>query len=206
MKIRGNEQRIGALVAAVIRVFGRTLRMDIEDRCGLLSPDLKQPVIWTFWHNRMFVVPLLRERVPHRRGAVLTSASRDGEIIAAVMSRFGLQSVRGSTSRRGAVALLQLTGALERGLDVAVTPDGPRGPMYKLGSGVVFLARQTGAAILPIRIEYSRAVRLKSWDRFMIPLPFSKVRIVCDELIFVPPEVDTEAERARIEQIMQPTE
>jgi lysophospholipid acyltransferase (LPLAT)-like uncharacterized protein len=135
---------------------------------------------------------------------VLTSASRDGAIIAAVMKSFGLKSVRGSTSRRGAAALLELTGTLEAGEDVAVTPDGPRGPCYKLGPGVVFLAQQTRAAILPIHIEYSRAVRLKSWDRFMIPLPFAKVRILCDQLIFVAPGADLEAERGRIEQLMRP--
>jgi lysophospholipid acyltransferase (LPLAT)-like uncharacterized protein len=161
-------------------------------------------MIWTFWHNRMFVVPLLRVRAAHRTGAVLTSASKDGEVIAAVMKCFGLRSVRGSSSRRGAMALLSLTGALEAGEDVAVTPDGPRGPRYKLGPGVVFLAQQTGAGILPIHIEYSRAVRLKSWDRFMIPLPFTRVRVICDDLIFVSPEADPEAERARIEKIMQP--
>lgn len=205
MRTRGKEKKIGKLAAALIRVIGRTLRIKAEDRSGVLNRDFKQPMIWTFWHNRMFVVPLLRGYAPHRTGAVLTSASKDGEMVAAVMESFGLKCVRGSSSRRGATALLALTGTLEAGEDVAVTPDGPRGPRYKLGQGVVFLARQTGAGILPIHIEYSRAVRLKSWDRFMIPLPFAKVRVIFDKLIFVPPEADTEAERARIEKLMQPT-
>ena len=205
VKMRGSGEKIGKLAAFFIRAIGWTLRMELEDRSGLLKREFKQPLIWTFWHNRMFVVPLLRDRYArHRMGSVLTSASEDGAIIAAVMKSFGLKSVRGSSSRRGAAALLALTDALEAGEDVAVTPDGPRGPRYKLGPGVVFLARQTGAAILPIHIEYSRAVRLKSWDRFMIPLPFAKVRVICDELIFVAPDTDTEAERARIEQLMQP--
>jgi lysophospholipid acyltransferase (LPLAT)-like uncharacterized protein len=133
---------------------------------------------------------------------VLTSASRDGAIIAAVMKSFGLRSVRGSSSRRGTAALLALAGTLEAGEDVAVTPDGPRGPRYKLGPGVVFLARQTGAGILPIHIEYSRAVRLRSWDRFMIPLPFAKVRVICGELIFVGRDADMEAEQRRIEGVL----
>ena len=204
MKLRGNEERIGGVVAGLIRLIGWTLRLQVEDRAGVMKPQT-QSMIWTFWHNRMLVVPLLRERfAPHRRGAVLTSASRDGAIIAAVMTRFSLRSVRGSSSRRGAAALIALKGELDAGSDVAVTPDGPRGPRYKLGPGVVFLAQQTGAGILPIRIEYSRVVRLKSWDRFMIPLPFSKVRVIFDNLIFVAPGADTEAERARIEQIMHP--
>jgi hypothetical protein len=204
VKIRGDEEKIGKLVAWMIRVIGWTLRMQIEDRAGVTDSNCKQPMIWTFWHNRMFVVPLLRLRAPHRTGAVLTSASRDGAIIAAVMKNFGLKSVRGSTSRRGATALLELTGTLEAGEDVAVTPDGPRGPRYKLGSGVVFLARQTGAAILPIHIEYSRALRLKSWDRFMIPLPFAKVRIICDTLVFVPPDADMEEAVRNLEQVLRP--
>jgi lysophospholipid acyltransferase (LPLAT)-like uncharacterized protein len=206
VKIRGNEEGIGKLIAVLIRLIGRTLRITVEDRAGLLNREFKQSMIWTFWHNRMFVVPLLPHRYArHRTGAILTSASRDGAIIAAVMASFGLKCVRGSSSRRGVTALLELAGTLKAGEDVAVTPDGPRGPLYKLGQGVVFLAQQTGAAILPIHIEYSRAVRLKSWDRFMIPLPFAKVRILCDKLIFVPPEADLETERLKIEQLMHPT-
>jgi len=206
MKIRGNPEMIGGLVAGLTRVIGWTLRIRIEDRARLLDPAFKQPLIWTFWHNRMFVVPLLRLRAAHRTGAVLTSASTDGEIIAAVMKRFGLKSVRGSTSRRGATALLQLAGTLEAGEDVAVTPDGPRGPCYKLGPGVVFLARQTGAGIMPIHVEYSRAIRLKSWDRFMIPAPFSAVRIVCDEPVMVPAETEMETMREGIEKLMAPAD
>jgi hypothetical protein len=150
------------------------------------------------------VVPLLHLRAPHRAGAVLTSASRDGAIIAAVMRNFSLKSVRGSTSRRGATALLELTGTLKAGEDVAVTPDGPRGPRYKLGPGVVFLARQTGAAILPIHIEYSRVLRLKSWDRFMIPLPFTKVNVIFGDLVFVPPDADMEDAVSDLQRILTP--
>jgi hypothetical protein len=199
------EQRLGGLIAAVVRVLGCTLRVRVEDRCGVTNPDNAQRMIWTFWHNRMLIVPLLRARwAAHRDGAVLTSASRDGAIIAAAMSRFRLTSVRGSSSRRGATALIALKGTLDSGADVAVTPDGPRGPCYKLGQGIVFLAQQTGAGILPIHIEYSRAVRLKSWDRFMIPLPFSTVRVIFDSLIFVPPGADIETERVKIEKLLQP--
>jgi len=120
------------------------------------------------------------------------------------MKSFGLGSVRGSSSRRGGAALIGLREVLEKGEDPAITPDGPRGPVYKLGQGVVYLAQQTGTGILPIHIEYSRAVRLKSWDRFMIPLPFSKVHVTFDEIIFVAPEADIEEERVRIEALMQP--
>ena len=206
MKIPIGEERIGKMAAALIRVIGCTLRMNIEDRGGLLDRNFRQPLIWTFWHNRIFVVPLLRDRyVRHRMGTVLTSVSKDGAIIAAVMKSFGLKSARGSTSRRGAAALREMAAALAAGEDAGIVPDGPRGPRYKVGPGLVYLARLTGAGILPIHIEYSRALRLKSWDRFMIPLPFTKVRVICDRPIYVPPDADIEAERVRIEQLMQPT-
>jgi lysophospholipid acyltransferase (LPLAT)-like uncharacterized protein len=205
MKIRGQEKRIGKLAALLIRIIGSTLRVDFEDRCGAQDPANPQRMIWTFWHNRMFVIPLLPMRyIKHRTGAALTSASKDGDIIASVMESLHLKSVRGSSSRGGTAALLALGVALAGGDDVAITPDGPRGPIYKLGRGVVYLAQETGAGILPIHVEYSRALRLKSWDRFMIPLPFSRVRIILDNLIFIPAGADMEAERVRIEQLMQP--
>jgi lysophospholipid acyltransferase (LPLAT)-like uncharacterized protein len=205
MKIRGNPETIGKAVAVLMRVVGRTLRFKIEDRARLLDPEFKEPLIWTFWHNRMFAVPLLRAlRVPHRTGAALTSGSRDGSIVAAVMKAFGQKAVRGSSSRRGAGAVRELAETLENGEDVAISPDGPRGPRYTVGPGVVFLAQQTGAAILPIHIEYSRAVRLKSWDRFIIPLPFSEVRVICDRLIYAKPGDDAQAMTRNLERMLQP--
>ena len=203
----GNPEKIGRLVAWLIRLIGFTIRLEVEDRARVTDPTSKQPMIWAFWHNRMFVVPLLRLRhARHRTGAVLTSASRDGAIVAGAMKSFGLNPVRGSSSRRGVTALLELNSTLERGEDVAVTPDGPRGPRYKVGAGAIFLARRTGAGILPIRVEYSRALKLKSWDQFMIPLPFSKARIICEELIFLPPDADVELAEKQLEQALGASE
>ncbi len=205
MKIRGDPEKIGKAVGVLMRVIGWTLKFKVEDRARLLDPSFKEPLIWTFWHNRMFVVPLLRLRhTPHRTGAALTSGSRDGAIVAAVMRAFGQKAVRGSSSRRGAAAVRELAGTLEAGEDVAVSPDGPRGPRYTVGPGVVFLAQQTGAAILPVHVEYSRAVRLRSWDGFMIPLPFAEVRVVFDRLIYVGAEEDGERVREEVEELLQP--
>jgi len=199
----GNPEKIGKLLAWLTRLIGFTIHLEIDDRARVTDHNCKQPMIWAFWHNRMFVIPLLRLRhARHRTGAVLTSASRDGAIVAGAMKSFGLTPVRGSSSRRGATALRELNETLERGEDVAVAPDGPRGPRYKVGAGVIFLARRTGAGILPIRVEYSRAIKLKSWDRFMIPLPFSKARIICEELIFLTPDTDVEAAERQLEQAL----
>lgn len=154
---------LGWLIASVVRALALTLRIHLEDRCALRDGAIAGPVLWTFWHNRMLVMPIVRSRYyRHRSGAVLTSASKDGSNLAAVMARFGIDSVRGSSSRHGAAALLALTDWVKSGHDVSITPDGPRGPCYHLNPGVVKLAQTTGAAILPIHVEYSRCVRLKS--------------------------------------------
>jgi lysophospholipid acyltransferase (LPLAT)-like uncharacterized protein len=95
-----------------------------------------------------------------------------------VTQRFGFDVVRGSSSRMGATALLELSEILASGRDVLLTPDGPRGPAYELGPGVIFLAQKTRAPVVPINMEYSSCWRVKSWDRFIIPRPFSKVRVI----------------------------
>lgn len=200
------KQKLTAWLAAnLIRALALTLRIRIEDRCGVRDPKNKQPVIWAFWHNRMLLIPAIRNRyLRHRSGSVLTSPSGDGAILAAVMEQFGIGNVRGSSSRRGSAATLELTSIIKRGGDVAITPDGPRGPRYKLGAGIIFLAQKTGAPVMPIHVEYSRCVRLKSWDQFRIPLPFSRVNVTLDALFHAVPECDAETERARLETSMQP--
>jgi len=105
----------------------------------------------------------------------------------------------------GATALLQLSEILAGGGDVVITPDGPRGPVYQLGPGLVFLAQKTGAAILPMNLEYSNCWRLKNWDRFIIPRPFSRVRVIFGEPYLVnktQTEEEFEAERVRLENRM----
>jgi lysophospholipid acyltransferase (LPLAT)-like uncharacterized protein len=135
----------------------------------------------------------------------LISASRDGDLIADVTERFGFQVVRGSSSRLGASAVLELGNVLANGRDVLITPDGPRGPVYELGPGIVFLAQKTGVAVVPLNFEYSSCWRLKSWDGFILPRPFSKVRFI----IGPPHHVEAtetpeqfEAERVRLQDAM----
>ena len=133
---------------------------------------------------------------------VLTSPSRDGEIIAQVAHRFGMSAARGSSSRKGSQALLELIRRVESGGDIAITPDGPRGPRYKLGPGAVLLAQTTGAVLAPVHATYSRCLRMKTWDGFIIPLPFSTVSVTVDEMIPVPRELtkeEFEALRLRLE-------
>ena len=200
-------QLIATFGAGIVRLIVATLRFRVRDDAGVLGGPATPRLIWAFWHNSLFVIPhLLNHYLSHRPGAALTSASRDGEILAAFLERFNVRPIRGSSSRQGAAALLEMKRLIEQGFDVAITPDGPRGPRYHLNPGVITLAQKTGALIMPIRVHYSRCWRLKTWDAFEIPKPFATVTIVLLPLYRVAPvssNEEFEPERARLEQILR---
>ena len=163
-------------LATFIRLYSLTLRFRLEDRAGMET--IAGTVIWAFWHNRLLTLPAVYRRMAsHRPLAGLTSPSKDGAIVAAVMKRFGIGSVRGSSNKRAAQALVECRRRLLEGSDLAITPDGPRGPVYVPAPGVIQLARLTERPLMPVQVHYSRKWRLKSWDRFQIPKPFSRVTI-----------------------------
>lgn len=178
MKIRLPEKRVAGFIAAFIRVLALTIRVRIEDPNGFLAGPPGAPGICVVWHNRilgLMIAGLHRTAIVPM--TVLTSPSRDGELLAQIMNRIGLDSVRGSSKKRGAAALLGLRDQFRAGRTLIITPDGPRGPVYSLSPGVVLLAQKTGAPIFKTHVRFSRSRRLKSWDRFHIPLPFSTVTV-----------------------------
>jgi hypothetical protein len=197
---------IAAVGAFVVRLLVGTLRFRVDDRAGLLG-GCEPPTVWLFWHNRLFVMPYFFSRYqPGRKGCALTSASKDGELLAAFLAQFGIEAVRGSSSRRGAIALRELISRIEQGYSTAITPDGPRGPRYQMSGGPITLAQSTGAKVLPVRVRYSRCWRLKSWDAFQIPKPFARVDVTLLPLETIAPTADAELferERARIEAILR---
>ena len=198
---------IGSLIAGLIRIIGGLTRVRFHDRAGFSTGSHPGQYIIAFWHNRMVVMPLIFSRYHRRKGAtVLTSTSREGAMVARVVRSFGMDVVRGSSSRRGAAAALALRERMGKGYDVIVTPDGPRGPRYRLGAGIVFLSQHSGQPVLPIRVDYSRYIELKSWDRLRIPLPFSRIDVTLEPLLFAQPtnsDESFESERLRLEQAMQ---
>jgi hypothetical protein len=142
---------------------------------------------------------------PSRQSYGLISASRDGDLIATFIERSGYGTIRGSSSRKGVIALRQLVDTLAADGNVLVTPDGPRGPVYQVSQGVVFLAQKSGAPVVPIHMEYSKCWRLKSWDRFVVPWPFAKLRAIFGAPITVPPIESPEqfkAEQLRLQNAM----
>jgi lysophospholipid acyltransferase (LPLAT)-like uncharacterized protein len=201
-------QRIAArLVWLAIRLVGATIRFQEHDASGYFGPGRQPPqLIFAFWHNRLALVVMIHRRSlarhwPGRRVAGLVSASRDGGFLARVMELFGALPVRGSTSKRGAQALLELTRAADQGADLAITPDGPRGPCYIVQEGVIAAAQITGLPIVPISYNLSWKWRLKSWDRFLVPLPFSRCDVRAGEPVHVPRDADEAARRAAREQL-----
>jgi lysophospholipid acyltransferase (LPLAT)-like uncharacterized protein len=190
----------------LLQLWARTLRYEVDDRAGVVGKPVTENYIGALWHNRLLVFPVVLLRFfPNRRGAALISASRDGDLLTDAITRFGFDVVRGSSSRLGASAMLQLGEVLDSGGDVVITPDGPRGPVYELGPGIIFLAQKSGAAVLPTNMEYSSCWRVKSWDRFIVPRPFSKVRVIFGQPHRVAstnsPE-EFEAERLRLQNAM----
>ncbi|MBU6402461.1 MAG: lysophospholipid acyltransferase family protein [Verrucomicrobia bacterium] len=199
-------QRVAAAVAfALIRTIAATLRFDWHDESGLFGGESAGRVIFCVWHNRLALSLIMyrryvQRRQPRRRMAALVSASRDGGLLARILEHFAVEPVRGSSSRRGPQALLELTTWSERGYDLAITPDGPRGPCYVVQDGVMALGQLSGLPIVPVSYHLSWKWRMRSWDRFQVPLPFARVGVRLGVPVRVPPEAtDTQREALRVE-------
>jgi len=166
---------LSRLVGGLIVLHRATLkvqRLRFDHYIGLKARGV--PILFALWHGRMFL-----SIQAHRREGIVTMASqsKDGEIIAGIAESLGYETVRGSSSRGGGRALIGLMRQIDAGFDGAVTPDGPRGPAHVFAPGAAIAAQRTGALIVPIRAAASRAWRLKSWDRFLIPKPFARVDV-----------------------------
>ena len=173
------------LGSILVNFLCATLRYKVIDEAGFLARPFPRPVVILVWHNRILAMPVVYRRYyPKRKGLlVLTSASRDGAYLSEFVRCFGMGAVRGSSSRRGAAALLDLVRSLEAGFDLCITPDGPRGPRYSLGPGVLLLSERCQVPLMPLLVEYASYWRFKSWDGFAVPKPFSKVTITSLPLI-----------------------
>ena len=172
---------IGWLLRVMVSCIGSTLRWRVEDPSGVLANTPERSCIFAFWHNRIFLLPYLFRKHWHSRRrdrvAVLVSASKDGEFLTSVLEKFNLICVRGSSSRRGKQALREMTELVNLGYDAGITPDGPRGPKYRCQDGAISLAALTQAPIIPVSWDVNWKVTVKSWDAFMVPLPFGRATL-----------------------------
>jgi lysophospholipid acyltransferase (LPLAT)-like uncharacterized protein len=183
------------LIWLLINAVSVTVRWRLEDRSGWIDGRSPQRFIFAIWHNRLALSLAMyhryvANRTHDRKMAAMVSASRDGGLLARALELFDTIPVRGSSSRRGPQALRELVAAAEQGCDLAITPDGPRGPCYVLQEGVVAAAQLTGLPILPVVYHLSWKWTLKSWDRFQIPLPFCLCSVTVGEPVRVPTTLD----------------
>jgi lysophospholipid acyltransferase (LPLAT)-like uncharacterized protein len=154
-----------------------------------------EPFILAFWHRHLLLMPYAYRG---RRISVLVSQSQDGELIARTVARLGIDSTRGSSSRGGVSGMKTLLRKAAEGWDIAFTPDGPRGPLREVQPGVILAAAATGLSIQPVAVAASRKKLLRSWDRFLVPVPFSTVHFVYGEPLSVERRGDMAAAAAEL--------
>lgn len=189
---------VAVVGAAAIRALGFSWRIRVDgaaelERARGVSPN----VIFAFWHGRLLPLSFTHR---NRRIHVLASEHRDGEMLGRTIRRLGFGHVRGSSTRGGARAILELAAAVRSGHDLGLTVDGPRGPRHQVKPGAIEVARRTGAAIVPITSASSRHRVFSSWDRFELPYPFTRVVVRYGAPVVVPPDADrAEMERRRLE-------
>jgi lysophospholipid acyltransferase (LPLAT)-like uncharacterized protein len=172
----------------LIRLIGRTLRYETVgmEKFDEIAAEGKTP-IYAFWHNRIFsATHFFRDRGI----VVITSQSFDGEYIARFIQRFGYGAVRGSSTRGGVGALVEMIRLMKQGLPTGFTIDGPKGPRYVAKSGACLLAKKTGNPIVPFVIETEKYWTVKSWDRLQIPKPFSRARVFIADPVYVEKTAD----------------
>jgi lysophospholipid acyltransferase (LPLAT)-like uncharacterized protein len=182
----------------LIKFIGKTVKFEVEDSQPFeaLVKAGKLPII-CFWHNRIFLGTYFFR---YRRIVVITSQSFDGEYIARFIQRFGYGAIRGSSTRGGVGALVEMIRLMKNGLATAFSIDGPKGPRYIAKSGACLLAKKTGHPILPFSVEAERFWEIKSWDRLQIPKPFTRAKVFYGAPIYVESNADEEEiEKKRLE-------
>jgi len=199
-------QRAAAwVIYAMIQVVSATLRYRWVDQAGVFKGEPPGAAIYCVWHNRLILsmrcyYGYIKKHNRSKGLAVMISASKDGGFLSGIFECFRVQPVRGSTSRRGHQALRELTTWAKRDYDLAITPDGPRGPCYAVQEGVIALAQLTERPVVPISFNLAWKIRVKSWDRFQIPLPFSRCDMIFGQPVIVPRNAsESEREALRLE-------
>ena len=184
---------MAALAAYIIKGIALSVRWHEEGDVGVRALiKAGQPFLLAFWHGRGVMVAQAYWRVGGRRIKILISEHRDGELIAVTMAHWGYGAVRGSTKRGAVKGARGMLRAARAGYDLAISPDGPRGPREVLQEGVVDLARMSGLPIVPVTYSARWAKRFASWDGFLLPLPGARVVVLWGEPVWIPRDADAD--------------
>ncbi len=187
--------RLGMRVAPYLLIppyllWCSTLKISFVNRH--LEDELKEGVVGAFWHNRLFPMVYLYRKY---RPIIMVSRSRDGEFISRVIEKVGMGTVRGSSTRGGREALMEMIKMASCHRPLVVIPDGPKGPKYQAKPGAVLAAQKTGLPLLPFSVGYSKAKVLGSWDGFLVPHPFSRMVVVYGNPRRISPDAKIDEER-----------
>ncbi|MEO0531690.1 MAG: lysophospholipid acyltransferase family protein [Planctomycetota bacterium] len=202
IKVRGMRGFAGRMFSRFVNVWMRTLRYEAVFADRSLDPleQIGGPRIYLVWHENLLAPLYLR---PYANVAILVSRHRDADVLEAIAHESGFDCVRGSTNRGGVAALRQLAARGEQ-QHLVITPDGPRGPRRQIAAGPIYLASKLQLPIVPIAVAYDRNWRLRSWDRFAVPRPFTVGRVVLGNELHVRGDLDRagiEQRRAEIERV-----
>lgn len=160
----------------IINAISRSLKIELVNKeiVERLKAEGRR-IIYVVWHGKLFLATYVHRK---KNIVILTSLSKDGDMLTAILEKFGYRCIRGSSSRGGTKALREMIRVIKEGYDCAVAVDGPRGPLHEVKPGAIFLSQLTGAAIVPVSCEVERKkVFEKAWDKFELPIPFSRARI-----------------------------
>jgi len=185
---------VGRLGKGLVDLICSTMRIRVVDFEKAQAEIESGRFIFAFWHSRILMLSYLYKGLG---AAILVSKSKDGEIIAQILQRHGHKTIRGSSSRYGVRAMVRLIKALrEEFRPGVVVPDGPRGPRFKVQPGVIALAKKTGYPIVPLSYSAQKIKIFSSWDRFILPYPFTEGRVIYGTPISVPGDIDQDEEEA----------
>ncbi len=177
-----------------IKVLGWTMEFEeVHPEIPRSFQEKETLGIGAFWHGRLLMMPLVYKR---KKLSFLVSPHRDGQIVGRALKRFGFHAIPGSTNRKGFSAFKQMLRATQDGSDIALTPDGPRGPRYQVQIGVIELAKLAGRPVVPLTFSASKRKLFNTWDQFLLPYPFSRGVFIWGEPIHVDPRGD----RAHLEE------
>jgi len=180
----------------IVKILGWTMRFEhLHTEIPRSFIEKRTPAIGAFWHGRLLMMPVMY-RITGRKLSFLVSPHRDGQVIGKAAERFGYNAILGSTTRRGFSALNRMVKVLDEGQDLAIVPDGPRGPRFQVQMGVIELAKLTKRPIVPLSFSASKKKIFKTWDHFVLPYPFSKGVFIWGE----PVHVDSDGDQAELEE------
>ncbi len=197
-KIKTIPRPLIALIAYGVLLLRYTLRLKITDSIGILDGTWSKPGIVISWHNRIVCTPTIFPLHVRRKTVLLSSRSRDGGYIASFLKALSYTTVRGSSSKGGLRAIVELRKYLENGYFAVVIPDGPRGPKYEVHKGVLWLAQKTSTPIIPMSLNTDSHWSLKTWDETQIPKPFTKAELVIGEPVYISADCDIEEKGSEI--------